>query len=156
MPALLEKAEPKRELLEPFRWFDRMRDEIERLFETNGVRFPLSPRAELYWMPALEVFEKNGEFHINAELPGMKKEDIKLEVTPEGITLKGERKTEETEKREGYYRSERAYGEFCRFVPIPEGADLDKLTAHFKDGILQVAMPIPKAPKITARVVDIK
>jgi HSP20 family protein len=156
MPALLEKAEAKRELAEPFRWFDRMRDEIERLFETNGTRFPLIPRADTYWMPALEVFEKDGKFHVNAELPGMKKEDITLEATPEGLTLKGERKAEKTEEREGYYRSERAYGEFCRFVPIPEGADLEKLVAQFKDGVLEIAMPIPKAPKVTARLVDIK
>jgi HSP20 family protein len=155
MPALLEKREAKPEL-EPFRWFDRMRDEIERLFETNGVRLPLTPRAETYWMPALEVFEKNGEFRINAELPGMKKENVKLEVTPEGLTLTGERKEEKTEEREGYYRSERAYGEFCRFVPLPEGADIEKMTATFKDGILAIAVPVPKPVNPVARTVEIK
>jgi HSP20 family protein len=155
MPALLEKREPRTEI-EPFRWFDQMRDEIERLFETNGLRFPLTPRAETNWMPPLEVFEKNGEFCINAELPGMKKEDIKLEVTPEGLTLKGERKAEKTEEREGYYRSERAYGEFCRFVPIPEGANLEKLTARFRDGVLEIAVPVPKPVQPVARAVEIK
>lgn len=155
MPALLEKREVKPEFAEPFRWFDRMRDEIERLFETNGLRPPLMPRAESYWMPALEVFEKNGEFCVNAELPGLKKEDITLEATPEGLTLKGERKAETTEQRDGYYRSERAYGEFCRFVPLPEGADLDKMTARFADGVLAIAIPVPKAKKV-ARTVEIK
>lgn len=155
MPALLEKREVKSEM-EPFRWFDRMRDEIERLFETNWTRSPLAPRADNYWMPALEVFEKNGEFRVNAELPGLKKEDVTLEATPEGLTLKGERKEEKTEEREGYYRSERAYGEFCRFVPVPEGADIEKMTARFKDGILEVAVPVPKSVKPVARRVDIK
>ena len=157
MPALLEKAAIRKDLAaEPFRWFDQVRDELERLFETSAFRAPLLPRAETNWMPALEVFEKNGEFHVNAELPGMKKEDVKLEVTPEGLTLTGERKAEKTEEREGYYRTERAYGAFCRFVPIPEGADIEKLSARFKDGMLEIVMPVPKPPKPIARAVDIK
>ena len=156
MPALLEKTENRKDIAaEPFRLFDRMRDEFERLFE-NNLRMPVLPRSDTYWMPALEVFEKNGEFHVTAELPGMKKEDVKVEVTPEGLTLTGERKAEHVEQREGYYRSEREYGEFCRFVPIPEGADLDKLTASFKDGVLEIVMPLPKAATPPARIVDIK
>lgn len=156
MPALLEKSEVRKDIAEPFHWFDRMRDEFERLFETNTLRVPLVPRGETSWMPALEVFEKNGEFHVNAELPGLKKEDVRLEVTPEGLTVSGERKAEKTVEGDGYYRSERAYGEFCRFVPIPEGADLDKLTARFKDGILEIVMPVPHPAKAIPRMVDIK
>lgn len=156
MPALLEKPLVRKDIIEPFHWFDRMRDEIERLFETNALKTPFVPRADTYWMPALEVFEKDGEFHVKAELPGMKKEDIKLEATPEGLTLSGERKAEKTDTHDGYYRTERVYGEFCRFVPIPEGADLEKLTAEFKDGVLEIKVPIPKPAKAAARTVEIK
>jgi HSP20 family protein len=156
MSILLEKAPFKKDLSEPFRWFDSMRDELERLLETNGFKRTFAPRTGNYWMPALEIFEKGGEFRVNAELPGLKKEDITLEATPEGLTLTGLRKLEKSDTGEGYYRSERAYGEFRRFVPIPDGANLEKLTAEFKDGMLKIVIPVPQPPQALKRVIEIK
>ena len=72
----------------------------------------------------------------------MKPDDVKIEVTGNGITLSGERKQEKEENREGYYFSERSYGTFRRTVPLPEGADIDKAKAEFRDGELQVSVPI--------------
>lgn len=169
MPTVLEKPvtrkelaryeEPTLNLRDPLRMFDWMRGEMDRLLDSvpfNRV-FPTT-RVETPWMPALEVFEKNGNLHIKADLPGLKKEDVTIEATPEGITIKGERKLEFTEekKEEGYFRSERTYGEFCRFVPLPEGAMVDAITASFTEGVLEVITPIPKAEKMLPKKVAIK
>lgn len=168
MPTVLDKPEVKKELTrfnepvfglrDPMKMFDWMRDEMDRLLDTVPFSrlFP-TPRLATPWMPALEVFEKNGNLHIKADLPGLKKEDVTIEVTTEGITIKGERKAEYTEekKEEGYFRTERTYGEFCRFVPLPEGTLLDKISASFADGVLEVIAPIPKAEKVLPKKVDI-
>jgi HSP20 family protein len=169
MPTVLEKPVTSKELAryeestlnlrDPLRMFDWMRAEMDRLLDTVPFN-RLVPITHLKtpWMPALEVFEKNGNLHIKVDLPGLKKEDVAVEGTPEGITIKGERKSEFTEekKEEGYFRSERTYGEFCRFVPLPEGAVIDKIAASFDDGVLEVITPIPKAEKLLPKKVAIK
>jgi HSP20 family protein len=167
MPTVLDKPVARKELArfdepalarDPLRMFDWMREEMDRLLDTVPFSrlFPTT-RLETPWMPALEVFEKNGNLHIKMDLPGLKKEDVTIEVMAEGITIKGERKLELTEekKEEGYFRSERTYGEFCRFVPLPEGAMTDKIEASFKDGVLEVLTPIPKAEKVLPKKVAI-
>lgn len=144
MPALLEKKElrPAR----PLTFFDQMRDEMDRMFEG----FPLVRqglplfKAETPFIPALEIEEKNGVMLVKADLPGLKKEEVTVEVTPQGLAISGERKAEMKEEKEGYFRSERTYGEFYRFVPLPEGALVDKALATFKDGVLEVQVPLPK------------
>jgi HSP20 family protein len=168
MPTVLDKPVARKELArfdepaliarDPMRMFDWMREEMDRLFDTVPFSrlFPTT-RLEAPWLPALEIFEKNGNLHIKADLPGLKKEDVTIEATAEGITIKGERKSEFTEekKEEGYFRSERTYGEFCRFVPLPEGAMVDKIAASFNDGVLEVITPIPKAEKVLPKKVTI-
>lgn len=168
MPAVLEKPAPKQLargvepgmlLRDPLRIFDWMRDEMDRLFETLpiGRRIPAT-RFATPWIPALEVYERDGNLHIKTDLPGMKKEEVVVEVTAEGIIIKGERKSELTEEKEeeGYFRTERAYGEFYRFVPLPEGALLDKIDAMFKDGVLELTVPVPKLEKVAPRKVAVK
>jgi HSP20 family protein len=113
-------------------------------------------RLQAQWMPALEVTEREGEFYIAVDLPGLKKEDVKLEVTPEGLAIKGERKSEKTETAKGYFRSERVYGEFYRFVPLPEGALAENVDARFKDGVLEIHVPVIKPEKPTAKEIAIK
>ena len=130
-------------LSEPFSWtpFGMMRwmaDEMNRAFHTSPE---MSQFAESAW-PALDVYEEDNSLRIRADLPGMKPEDVKNEVTGNGVTLSGERKQEKEENREGYYFSERSYGTFRRTVPLPEGADIDKAKAEFRDGELQVLIPI--------------
>jgi HSP20 family protein len=86
--------------------------------------------------------EVNGKLLVSAELPGLKKEDIKVQVSDDALILEGERKQEKEEKREGYYHSERSYGRFYRSIPLPEGATLDKASAEFINGILEVSIPV--------------
>jgi HSP20 family protein len=106
---------------------------IPGFFETNA-----------FWAPDVEVFERGNEFVVRADVPGLKKEEITIELTDEEIMLKGERKQEKEEKADKFYRSERTYGSFYRAVPLPEGVKIDKATAVVKDGVLEVKIPLLK------------
>lgn len=145
MPALLEKvvAAPR-----SFALFDQMRDELDRMFEGYPLA-RLAPWKDMTFTPAIEIAEKEGAFFVKADLPGLAKDNVKVEVTAEGLTISGERKEEKEEKKTGYYRTERLYGSFERFVPLPEGALIDKAAATFKDGVLEVKVPLGQvtAPK---------
>ena len=139
----------------PFGFMRRFATDMERLFdEFEGFRFPSLYGREFFpftrefehvgWVPEIEVLRKNGDFIVRADLPGMKKENVKVEITEDVLTLFGERKEETEEKREGYYRSERSYGTFYRQIPLPEGAKTDTAKAEFKDGVLEITMQAPK------------
>ena len=145
------------------RFFHKFMEDMERAFEDFTVmpewkmRNVFEPRSEKAWIPRVDVFEKNGQFMVRADLPGLKKEEVKVEVTEAGLTLEGERKLEKEEKREGFYRAERAYGSFFRMIPLPEGVNVEKSTATFKDGVLEVALPvIAKKEEAQARRLEIK
>jgi HSP20 family protein len=126
--------------MNPFALIRRFTEEMDRAF---GSMMLGTEEARL-WSPTVEVKEKEGKLLVSAELPGLKKEDVKVEVTPEALVLEGERKHEKEEKKEGYYHSERSYGRFYRSIPLPEGAELDKAAAEFTNGVLEVSIPIPK------------
>lgn len=89
------------------------------------------------------MFEKNGRLVTKIDLPGMKKEDVRVEVTDGHLTISGERKSEAEEKKENYYRCEREYGSFYRSVPLPDGVKLEDVKATFTDGVLEVSVPLP-------------
>lgn len=150
MTALLEKVTAKPRA---FSLFDQMRDEMDRMFEGYplGRLTPWKEWKDIGFAPAIEVVEKDGALFVKADLPGLKRDDVKVEVTAEGLTIAGERKEEKEEKRTGYFRTERLYGTFERFVPLPEGALVEKAEAVFKDGVLEVKVPLGKietpAPK---------
>ena len=122
--------------MNPFTLMRRFTEDMDRAFGTvPGTVETLS------WSPTVEVKEVNGKFLVSAELPGLKKGDIKVQVTEDALILEGER-TQEEEEREGYYHSERSYGHFYRSIPLPEGATLDKAAAEFTNGILEVSIPV--------------
>lgn len=136
----------------PFSALQRMADEMDRMFEDFGfgrrwIR-PLwrATGAEM-WAPEIDVFQKNNELTIRADVPGLKREDVSVEITDDEVRIQGERKHEREEEREGYYRSERGYGSFCRVIPLPEGAITDQAKASFKDGVLEITIPAPPAAK---------
>ena len=138
----------------PFHALQRMADEMDRMFEDfgfagrGGWMTPQSGRAGArMWAPDVEVFQKNNELTVRADLPGLKRDEISVEITDDALTIEGERKHEHEEQREGIYRTERSYGSFRRVIPLPEGAMGDQAKANFKDGVLEITMPAPPSSK---------
>lgn len=139
----------------PFRMLERFADEMDRVFDDFGfgrgwltprLGFgwpgPLVGRAE-GWLPDIEMLQRNNELLIRADLPGLTKEDVKIEIAENTITIQGERRREHEEEKGGVYRSERSYGSFSRVLALPEGAIADQAKATFKDGVLEITMPAP-------------
>jgi len=112
--------------------------------------------ATLDWSPRVDVVEREGQFVIRADLPGLSKEDIKVEVCDDAITIEGERKQEKKEEREGYCYSECSYGSFYRAIPLPEGVDASKAAAEFCNGVLEVTVPAPSRPETKAKRLEVK
>jgi HSP20 family protein len=117
---------------------------MDRFFEGAGQGTGWGLSSTGLWSPPIEVKEKDGRLNICAELPGLRKEDIKVQLTEQGLTISGERKREEEEQRSGIYRSERSYGAFVRTIPIPDDADIEQAKATFENGILTVTVPVPE------------
>jgi len=133
----------------PFSELVRMERDMERMFEDflgrpwSGFGWPerLRFREIGFRGPAIEITEEKDDVVVKAELPGMKKEDLELNVSGNLLTLKGEKKKEEEVKEKGYYYSERLYGSFTRTVEIPKDIQADKVHASFKDGVLEIRFP---------------
>jgi len=125
--------------MNPFALMRQFTEEMDRTFGAMRT----APSGAL-WSPAIEVTQKNGSLIVTAELPGLNKDDIKVAVTDDALTLEGERKQEKEEKREGYYHSERSYGKFYRAIALPEGAKADQAAAEFKEGLLTITVPVPE------------
>jgi HSP20 family protein len=126
-----------------------LRDEMDRLWEavmTPGLRPFRSRLLKEQPVPAIDVFEKDGKLHVRAELPGVKQEDIDISVTADALTISGEKSAESEVEGENYYRSERTYGKFARSIALPAGADVEHASAEFKDGVLQIEVPVKEAP----------
>ena len=131
---------------------DRFAEEMDRVFENfgfgglrsrqSGGGFGLWPGGDM-WTPELEIFQRNSELVIHADLPGLTKDDVKVDVSDNQVTIEGERQRHHDEEREGFYRSERSYGRFYRTIPLPEGVIADQAKATFKDGVLEVTIPAP-------------
>jgi HSP20 family protein len=126
----------------PFELMRRFSDEMDRW--RGGVPGGLEASA---WVPAIEVYERDRQFVVRAELPGMRREDVTVEIQDDSIVVQGERRRE-TESGEpdegGLYRSEWSYGRFFRRIPLPEGIDADQARARFDQGILEIAIPLPE------------
>lgn len=130
-------------------WRD-MEERMDRLFgETLGWPMRQMAPVEGTWLPAVELFEREGKLVLRAELPGLKREDITVEVTDHTLTISGERKTEQEVKERNYYRCERSYGAFQRSIALPTGVEQGQIEATFKDGILEVMLPKAKGPAAT-------
>lgn len=157
----------------PLNTMRRVMDDMDRIFEgmgfgrspllgrqsaatlspaENSSWAPLSREPESSWVPALEIAERENDLVVRADLPGMRREDIEVDVTDDVLTISGERKKEQTESREGFFRSERSYGRFARTLALPEGVDAGAVAATFKDGVLEIVVPMPKRTENRRRV----
>lgn len=126
----------------PFAMMRRMMQDMDRMF-LDRMTAPETGEMGTWW-PAVEVSEQSGELVVRADLPGLKKEDVKVELTDEGLILRGERKREHEQREGQMYRSERSYGSFYRSIALPEGAKTDQVKAQFNDGVLEVTIPMPE------------
>jgi HSP20 family protein len=107
------------------------------------------------WTPRIDAFEKDGNLVVKADLPGVKQEDIKVTIEDNSLVIEGERKTESEVKEENYFRSERVYGHFYRYIPLDFEASPDQVKASFKDGVLEVRVPRPEPRPSSARSIPV-
>jgi HSP20 family protein len=133
--------------MSPFAMMRRFMEEMDqymaRGWQGRGGEGRAAAGSE-FFSPAMEVFEREGHLVVRADLPGMTKDDVHVEVTDDALTIAGERRSEHEEKQGGLFRSERSYGTFHRQFPLPEGVNADQITANFKDGVLEISMPAPQ------------
>ncbi len=126
----------------PYSLMRRMSEEMDRMLARSAGA---TEEERIAWAPVVEVAETQGDFIVRAELPGVKPEDVKLEVTGESIVLQGERKFEQEKQGEGgIHLTERRYGRFYRSIPLPEGANVDQAKAKFDNGVLEIRVPLEK------------
>jgi HSP20 family protein len=140
----------------PFSMMRRFMDDMDRLFENfsgsrktplfeTGFEFPQWTELEkAMWSPQIEVLKHKGDMTVRADLPGLTRDDINIEIADGALTLSGERKDESEEKKEGFYRSERSYGSFYRSIPVPETVKPENATAKFENGVLEIKIAIPE------------
>jgi len=138
----------------PFSLMRRMMEDLDRMFEdfgsargSRGDMPDVGGRGGLAmdWTPAVEMFERDGQLVVRADLPGLSPEDVRIEVTDDTLTIEGERRSEmEVEEEGGVYRSERTYGRFSRIIALPEGVDPDGAQARFDNGVLEITIPLPE------------
>jgi len=139
----------------PFNLMRRFTEQMDRAFAGNWMPDFASQGAGM-WSPAIDVSERDGKLIVHADLPGLKKEDVKVETIDNSLVIQGERRQEHQEHDKGYRRSERSYGSFYRAIPLPDGAQTEQARAEFKDGVLEVSVPVPAAQQKRGREVPIE
>jgi HSP20 family protein len=131
--------------MSPFGLMRRFTEELDRMFSSLGGSTSGTSLDELAWVPAVEIRQNDNNLVISAELPGLTEKDVRVEATPDGLVIQGERKQEYTDQEGGVRRSERVYGQFYRLIPLPEDADVENAQASFENGVLQITIPIPES-----------
>ena len=126
----------------PFTFFRRMTEEMDRMFQDIGWEREVSKSAG--WLPAIEVSQREGNYNVKAELPGLEPNDVKVEIENDALVIQGERRSESEERIGGVQRTERQYGSFYRSIPLPEGANVEQAQAKFHNGVLEVTIPTPQ------------
>jgi HSP20 family protein len=147
----------------PFSLMRRFSEEMDRLFGGYGFGGSLASGfgrefgrlADLegsMWSPQVEAFEREGKLIVRADLPGLTKEDINVNISDDAVQIRGERRHEKEENEEGYYRSERSYGSFYREIPLPSGVNPEEANASFYNGVLEITMPAPARQSASRRI----
>ena len=140
---------------DPFRDLKTLQDEVNRLFSTNFSRgFGDEGIARGVWTPNVDIFENKDEIVLEAELPGMNREDFELTIENNVLTLRGERRFEKKDEADNYHRVERAYGAFTRSFTLPQTVSGENAAAEYKNGVLRVVLR--KREEVKARRIEIK
>jgi HSP20 family protein len=151
LPITTEKQAPKA-VERTWTPFENLRREVDRLFDdfhpfswrgslSRALRDVDLPSIEWPVAPAVDLTEKDGQYEITAELPGMDEKNVEVKVANGALTIRGEKTEETQEEKKDYHVSERRYGSFQRAFRIPEGVDAEKIEASFSKGLLTVKLP---------------
>lgn len=141
---------------EPFREVSGIQNEMNRLFDSFFGRPGTVSATERIWVPLCDMYETKDDLHVSLEVPGIREKDVQVTITGDLLVVKGERKWDKELKEESYHRLERVYGKFERAVPLPVPVQADKVTASYRDGVLEIKLPKveeikPKEIKIDIR-----
>ena len=130
---------------DPARELDTLQSDLNRVFDTffGWTQNDATRR----WIPAMDLVEADDHLVLKADLPGLDKDDVEIEIKDNVLTVSGERKTERADSSNGYHRVERAYGRFSRSLSLPEGIAADQVQADFDKGVLEVRIPKPAERK---------
>lgn len=143
---------------DPFRELEDMSNRLNRVFGRGGLARATEDNGEFItfdWAPSVDIAETVEAFEIKAELPDVKKEDVKVTVEDGQLRISGERKQEKEEKGKKFHRVERSYGSFLRSFALPENVDESKLSAEYRDGVLNVRLPKTERAKPKAIAVKV-
>ena len=137
---------------EPFRNMSDIQGEVNRLFDTFLGR-PMAPAPTRAWLPAVDMHETKDKLVLSLEVPGVNEKDVTVSITGDLLTIKGERRAAEQADDQHYLHVERVYGQFERLIQLPMAVQADKVTATYRDGVLQVTLP--KAEELKPREIKI-
>jgi HSP20 family protein len=136
----VSRREPSRSMIpSPFALLQSLADGMAGVFDDLSAK----PTTAVAFAPDIDVLHRGNELVVRADLPGVKPEDVSVEISDDAITISGERREEHEEERNGIYRYERSVGAFFRVIPLPEGAMTDQAKASFNGGVLEIAVPAP-------------
>jgi HSP20 family protein len=140
----------------PFRELDEVQNRLSALFGAFPVRFPTNGKSLKLpdWSPLVDITEDDHEYLFKADLPEVKKDDVKVTVENGILSISGERKTEKEEKKRKFHRLERYFGSYERTFSVPDDADANKIAAEFGDGVLTVHLP--KSPAAKPKPIEVK
>jgi HSP20 family protein len=140
---------------DPFRELEDMSERLNRVFSRPSLRNSGKENLTVAdWMPTVDISETEAEYLIKAELPEVRKEDVKVTVENGVLTLQGERRQEKEEKGKKFHRVERSYGSFVRSFSLPESVEESGVKAEYKDGVLN--LHLPKSEKVKPKAIDVK
>jgi HSP20 family protein len=153
----------------PFSFMRRFMSDMDRLFgdfgfgslgSSLGSSLGQSPRigeswSTGMWAPQIDVFERDNQLIVHADLPGLKQEDVHVSVSDDVLTISGERSSSFEQNKGGYYQNERSFGTFQRCLTLPEGVNAEQINASFDNGVLEVSMPMPKQQQQKGRTIPI-
>jgi HSP20 family protein len=141
---------------DPFRELEEMSDRLNRMFARPETRTSNGKETMIIadWTPPVDISETEGEYQIKAEIPDVRKDDVKVTVEDGVLTIQGRRNQEKEEKGTKYHRIERSYGSFARTFSLPDVIEADKVNAEFKDGVLNLRLP--KSEKAKPKAIEVK
>jgi HSP20 family protein len=140
---------------DPWATLPTLQDRINRIFEESFPARTKEGEVSLCdWRPSVDTYEEDDTIVINAELPGVNKDDVSIDIKDNVLTIKGVRNYEQKVEEENYYRRERCYGKFHRAFTLPDAVDPNKIEASYKNGVLKIK--IPKAEEASSKKIEIK